>query len=35
MARYQQFWDESYGRLDELLEALKSNQSIQTPQGDE
>ena len=34
LARYQEFWDESYGRLDSLLAALKSDQSNQAPQGE-
>ena len=27
LARYQRFWDESHGRLDELLAALAANQA--------
>ena len=34
LARYQEFWDESYDRLDSLLAGLKSGQANQAPQGD-
>lgn len=38
MARYQEFWDESYDRLDALLAALQGDQGDQgdqPPQGDQ
>jgi DNA-binding transcriptional ArsR family regulator len=34
LARYQAYWDESYGRLDALLLTLTADQSGQPPDGD-
>jgi DNA-binding transcriptional ArsR family regulator len=34
LSRYQEFWDESYDRLDSLLAGLKGGQANQAPQGD-
>ena len=34
LARYQEFWDESYDRLDALIAALRDDQTGQRPQGD-
>jgi DNA-binding transcriptional ArsR family regulator len=33
LARYQQFWDESHARLDELLASLQSDQTNPPPSG--
>jgi DNA-binding transcriptional ArsR family regulator len=35
LARYQEYWDESYGRLDALLAALKRNQADEPPPNDQ
>src|SRR5580658_2302877 len=35
LARYQRFWDESHGRLDDLLGALQARQRGQTVKGDD
>ena len=34
LGRYQEFWDESYDRLDALLAALKRDQANQPPSGE-
>lgn len=34
LARYQEFWDESYERLDALIVALRDDHTGQPPQGD-
>ncbi|HLA15436.1 MAG TPA: metalloregulator ArsR/SmtB family transcription factor [Candidatus Limnocylindrales bacterium] len=31
LARYRQYWDESYGRLDELLAALQRDSAVDRP----
>jgi len=31
LARYRQYWDESYGRLDELLAALQRDNAVDRP----
>jgi len=33
LARYQQFWDQSYERLDDLLGALRASQENNDPEG--
>ena len=34
LAAYRDYWEESYGRLDELLAALKEEQTDRSPSGD-
>ena len=35
LARYQEYWDESFHRLDDLLAALTSDQPNHSPEGDQ